>query len=133
MDAREFENIFIDYLICAISKKGLNKSDIAREAFGESEDMIRKWQQLRTQNKEKRQRVRLGEAYNLCKAMGLSLSYVCNMIENGDAQQIIAITPIEEAKPGRKRKKKQAAIPMEQLAFSDNEKTINEGDAGQGE
>lgn len=116
MDARDFENIFIDFLSDKIDKEDLNHSEIARLAFNDRTCPVRAWQQMRKEPKEKRQRINLGEAFRICKSMGLSLSTLCGMIEGGLITQKTFDTPRPPKKSGRKPKNKiiQMALPNEE-------------------
>lgn len=125
MKELEFENIFVAYIKSKIANDELTKMRISSVAFPDKKKPVRTLQKMTTDNLEKRQRMTLEDAHRICSAMGITLSYVCSMIEKGDAQRIIAATPLPEPKPGRK--KKQAAIPaMEQLALPDNAETVRE-------
>ena len=119
----EFENIFVDYILARIKSDHLTKMGVSNIAFPELKKPVRALQKMTTEELDKRQRMTLEDAHKICRAMGITLSYVCSIIENGDAKKIIEAAQIEKGKPGRK--KKQAAVPqMEQLALSNNAEAV---------
>ena len=107
MDGLEFEHALVDALAAYIERMGLNHFPVATAAWPEAKNAGREWQRMRT-DKGKRQRLTVGDAYSMCRYLGISLASVCGSVEmNGPA----AVIPqkAEEAPALEDTRKKDAA------------------------
>ena len=108
MDGLEFEHALVDALAAYIERMGLSHFPVATAAWPEAKNAGREWQRMRT-DKGKRQRLTVGDAYSLCRHLGISLASVCGAVEMNGPSTVIHKTDDDAASPVEDSSKKDAA------------------------
>lgn len=104
MNGIDFQKAFVEALVALATKQRLNASDLAKAAWSvDFKDPIGRWRKVRGG----RQALSLADAYEMAKALGVSLADVCGIAVAldivGDGKNIRGV-------PGRPPKGKDAPL-----------------------
>lgn len=72
-DAYEFERCFVELVTEMAEQQGMNHSQFAKKAFGDTSSAISRWRKIRNMSASKPQSVTIVDALQMAAALGMDL------------------------------------------------------------